>query len=201
VLRTAAIALFAAGWIPVFLLRSERYSERHAHAEAEERRAMWNAVLAVAVHVTLCELALHAAGVAMPAAADISMPAMAGNGVPAARFAIGMLVFLVGLAFWTLGRHTLVGYGRLLDPSSPPPVLVTHGPFALVRHPLALGMVILALGPAVAAATPLTWASFAVVVVALARRCMQDEPELRATFGAAYDDYAATTKRLVPFVW
>jgi len=186
VLRTAAIALFAAGWIPVFLLRSERYSERHAHAEAEERRAMWNAVLAVAVHVTLCELALHAA-----ADAD----------VPAARFAIGMLVFLVGLAFWTLGRHTLVGYGRLLDPSSPPPVLVTHGPFALVRHPLALGMVILALGPAVAAATPLTWASFAVVVVALARRCMQDEPELHATFGAAYDDYAATTKRLVPFVW
>jgi protein-S-isoprenylcysteine O-methyltransferase Ste14 len=137
----------------------------------------------------------------LPDAAGNLVPAAAGNGVPASRFAIGMLVFLVGLAFWTLGRHTLVGYGRLLDPAAPPPVLVTQGPFAIVRHPLALGMVILALGPAVAAATPLTWASFAAVVVALARRCTQDEPELRATFGAAYDDYAATTKRLIPFVW
>jgi protein-S-isoprenylcysteine O-methyltransferase Ste14 len=62
--------------------------------------------------------------------------------------------------------------------------------------------VILALGPAVAAATPLTWASFGAVVVALARRCVQDEPELRATFGAAYASYAAATpSRLVPFVW
>ena len=185
-LRIAAITLFAAGWIPVFLLRSERFSERRAHAAPDERRAMWNALLAVAVHVTLAELALH----------DV-----AGSAEPTARLVIGMLVFLVGLAFWMLGRHTLVGYGRLLDPASPPAILVTHGPFAIVRHPLTLGMVILALGPAVAAATPLTWGSFAAVVVALARRCVQDEPDLHARFGAAYEDYAATTKRLVPFVW
>ena len=102
-LRIAAITLFAAGWIPVFLLRSERFSERRAHAAPDERRAMWNALLAVAVHVTLAELALH----------DV-----AGSPVPTSRLVIGMLVFLVGLAFWMLGRHTLVGYGRLLDPAS-----------------------------------------------------------------------------------
>lgn len=185
-LRTAAVVLFAAGWVPIFLLRSERFGERHRHAEPDERRAMWNAVLAVTVHVTLAELAIvHA-----PAA------------VPALRLALGMLVFLVGLAFWTLGRRTLVADGGLLDPAVPPPALVTHGPFAIVRHPLALGMVILALGPAVTAATPLTWVSFATVVVAMARRCLQDEAELRATFGAAYDAYAAaTSSRMIPFAW
>jgi protein-S-isoprenylcysteine O-methyltransferase Ste14 len=184
--RTAAHLLFAIGWIPVFVLRSERFSERRAHASPEERRAMMNAVLAVAVHVTLCELALRD-------------PALA---APPLRLAIGMLVFGVGLAFWTLGRHTLVAYGRRLDPAVPPPTLVTSGPFAIVRHPLALGMAILALGPAVAVATPLTWTSFAVVVVTLGRRCVQDEVELRATFAGAYADYAATTpSRLIPFVW
>jgi protein-S-isoprenylcysteine O-methyltransferase Ste14 len=186
VLRIAAITLFAAGWIPVFVLRSERFTERRAVASPEERRAMWNAVLAVAVHVTFCQLALHEAG----------------DAAPAARLAIGSAVFLVGLAFWLLARHTLVAYGRLLDPSAPPPALVTTGPFTIVRHPLALGMVILVLGPALAAATTLTWVSFAAAVVALARRAVQDEGELRATFGAAYERYAEETPaRVIPGVW
>ncbi len=183
----AAIVLFALGWIPVFLLRSERFGERHAVAAPDERRAILNAVAAVAVHVTLAELALTTPGAAP---------------VPAARLVIGMLIFLVGLAFWMLARHTLVAVGRVLEPAAPPPTLVTSGAFAIVRHPLALGMVILALGPAVAAATPLTWASFAAVVVALGRRCLQDEEELAATFGTAYERYAeTTTSRLLPFVW
>lgn len=186
-MRPVASATFALGWIPVFFLRSERFRERHRHAAPDERRAMWNAVLAVAVHVTLAELALG----------DVP-----GDAPPVLRLVLGVLVFLVGLAFWTLGRQTLVAHGRLLDPAVPPPALVTHGPFAIVRHPLALGMVILALGPAVAAATPLTWVSFTAVVVAMARRCMQDETELCSTFGAAYDAYAdATPSRMIPFAW
>jgi protein-S-isoprenylcysteine O-methyltransferase Ste14 len=138
------------------------------------------------VHVTFCELALH----------DV------GDAAPALRLVIGVGVFLVGLAFWLLARHTLVAYGRLLDPASPPPALVTTGPFAIVRHPLALGMVILALGPALAAATAITWVSFAAAVVALARRAVQDEDELRATFGAAYERYAEETPaRVIPGLW
>src|SRR5687767_7426168 len=128
---TAAVVLFALGWIPVFVLRSERFSERRAVASPEERRAMLNAVFAVAVHVTLAELALTSSGAP----------------VPTVRVVIGMLVFLVGLAFWALARGTLVAVGRVLDPAEPPPTLVTTGAFAVVRHPLALGMVILALGP------------------------------------------------------
>ena len=181
----AAVLVFAAGWIPVFLLRSERFTERRAVATDGERRAMLNAVLAVTVHVALSELALRSADVPPPTP----------------RLVIGALVFVVGLAFWLLARRTLVAYGRMLDPAEAPRDLVTTGPFALVRHPLALGVVIMALGPALAAATGLTWTSFAAVVVAMARRCWDDERELAATFGEAYERYAATTARLIPFVW
>lgn len=186
-LRTAALLTFALGWLPVFVLRSERFGARRAVATTDERRAMWNAAAAVTVHVTLAEVTLRQSN-----AGDL----------PALRLAIALAIFAVGLVFWALARHTLVAYGRMLDPSTAPPLLVTSGPFAVVRHPLALGMVILALGPAVAAATTLTWTSFATVAVALGRRCRQDEDELHETFGAAYARYAdVTTARLVPFLW
>jgi protein-S-isoprenylcysteine O-methyltransferase Ste14 len=185
-LRGAILLLFTLGWIPVFVLRSERFHERRAAANPDERRAMWNAAAAVTVHVTLAEIALT-----FP---EVEPPSL--------RIVIGAAIFVVGLAFWALARHSLVAYGRVLDPTTVPPALVTTGPFAIVRHPLSLGMVILALGPAVAAATGLVWTSFATAVVALARRCHQDEVELHAAFGAEYARYAAaTTARLVPFLW
>lgn len=184
-LRSAAVVLFVAGWLPVFLLRSERFHARRAVATPEERRSMWNAAAAVTVHVTLVEMQL----------AHGEAP------IPAAQLTVGLLVFAVGLAFWLLARHTLVGYGRLLDPSEAPPALVTTGPFAIVRHPLALGMVILALGPAIAAGHVITWASFGAVILAMARRCLQDEIELVETFGDDYARYAETTSRMIPLLW
>jgi len=184
--RLIVMLTFTFGWIPVFVLRSERFHERRAVASPDERRAMWNAAAAVTVHLVLAEIALT-----FP---DLEPPTL--------RLAIGAAIFAIGLAFWVLARHTLVAYGQILDPATAPPALVTTGPFAIVRHPLSLGMVILALGPAVAAATGLVWASFATAVVALARRCHQDEVELYAVFGEAYARYAIATKsRLIPFVW
>ena len=186
VLRTVVLLIFCLGWIPVFVLRSERFSERRAAAGADERRALWNAAAAVTVHVTLAEIAL-------------TFPQIE---PPAIRLVIGVAIFAVGLAFWMLARHTLVAYGRVLDPTTTPAALVTSGPFTIVRHPLALGMVILALGPAVAAATGVVWASLATVVVALGRRCHQEEAALHAAFGDAYARYAAATPtRLIPFLW
>jgi protein-S-isoprenylcysteine O-methyltransferase Ste14 len=183
-LKTIAQASFVLGWIPVFALRSERFHERRAVATSEQRRAMWNAAAAMTVHVTLAEVQLRNADAPSPA-----------------RLVIAMLVFALGLVFWARARRALVGSGPRLDPSTAPPALVTTGPFALVRHPLALGMLILALGPAIAAAAGITWASFAAVVVTMARRCLQDEDELTALFGDAYARYAARTRRLVPFLW
>ena len=185
-LHGAVLLLFTLGWIPVFVLRSERFHERRAAASPDERRAMWNAAAAVTAHVTLAEIALT-----FP---DVAPPPL--------RVLIGAAIFAVGLAFWALARHSLVAYGRVLDPTTAPAALVTTGPFAVVRHPLSLGMVILALGPAVAAASGLVWTSFLTAVVALGRRCHQDEVELNAAFGDDYARYAATTPaRLIPFLW
>ncbi len=181
---TLALALFAVAWIPIMAFGGAIRRRGPGGPVPEDRRATWNTVFAIGVHLTFTGLALRDAD------ADAS----------AVRLVIGVSVALVGLAFWTLAR--LTRGARTSDSAAPTEGLVTHGPFAVVRHPLALGMVIVALGPAVAAATPLTWASFGAVVAALARRCMQDEAELRAASGAAYAAYAdATRSRLIPFVW
>jgi len=71
----------------------------------------------------------------------------------------------------------------------------------VVRHPLAFGTLLASLGPAVAVASLATWITFAAVALCLAQRCRQDEEGLQDVFGAAYADYAARTRRLVPFVW
>jgi len=185
-MRAAALALFVLGWVPVFVLRSERFSERRAAEGADVVRWMWITALVVTLHVTLVEVVLTMPGPFTPAGP---------------RVAAGMMVFALGLVIWTLGRRALVDFSRRLDPASTPSALVTTGPFALVRHPLAFGMILLALGPAFAAGTAATWVTFAAVVGALVQRCRQDEHELHAVFGNAYARYAARTARLVPFVW
>jgi protein-S-isoprenylcysteine O-methyltransferase Ste14 len=77
--------------------------------------------------------------------------------------------------------------------------LVTSGPFAHVRHPIYTAMALFLLGLAVSfghernliLGVPLfaagTWL-----------RIREEERLLRATFGAAYDDYAGSVKRFVP---
>jgi hypothetical protein len=64
-LKTIVMALFTLGWVPVFLLRSERFHLRRAVADADERRAMWNVAAAVTVHVTLVEVTLRHTDAAM----------------------------------------------------------------------------------------------------------------------------------------
>jgi len=186
VLRALAVLVFAIGWIPIFRLRSEPLRERLAVAAASERRWITFTVIAVSAHVTLVELVLT-----LPAA----------RAIPVWRLAAGIGVFAAGLLWWAWARWHLVPPGRRLDPHAAPTGLVVSGPFAVVRHPLALGMLVVALGPAVAAASWLGWTTFAAVALGLAQRCRQDEAELHAVFGAAYARYAARTWRLVPPVW
>lgn len=80
--------------------------------------------------------------------------------------------------------------------------LITSGPFALVRNPIYLAMLLMmiasgfALGHVVQliAAVPL-------FVLATAMRVAREERLLRSQFGQAYDDYAAKVARLIPGVW
>jgi len=184
--RALTILVFALGWIPIFALRSEPLRAKLAAGSAPERRWIPATVVAVTVHVVLAEVML-------------SLPQR--FPLPTWRLAAGLATFATGIGWWTWARHRLVPLGERLDPAEAPTQLIVTGPFAVVRHPLALGMLIVALGPAVTAGAAATWLTFAAVVVCLAQRCRQDEEALRREFGSTYTRYAARTWRLVPFVW
>src|SRR5262245_47551226 len=76
--------------------------------------------------------------------------------------------------------------------------LMTRGPYAVVRHPRYLSMLLLGLGSPLVFASILGWPLWYLMVVVVLRRIEREEPHLRELFGAAYDAYARRTARLVP---
>jgi protein-S-isoprenylcysteine O-methyltransferase Ste14 len=79
--------------------------------------------------------------------------------------------------------------------------LVTSGPFAIVRHPIYLAMLLFMLSLATATAhESALWAAVPVFVVGTLIRTTREEALLRAEFGASYDSYAARVKRFIPGV-
>jgi protein-S-isoprenylcysteine O-methyltransferase Ste14 len=76
------------------------------------------------------------------------------------------------------------------------------GLYAVVRHPSYLGMLVVFLAVAVHARD---WVCLTVVLVptmvALLYRIKVEEAALRELFGAEYDDYCRTTKRLIPGIY
>jgi len=68
--------------------------------------------------------------------------------------------------------------------------LATTGAYDFVRHPQYVGFILVMLGFLVQWPTLLTLAMFPVPVVMYVRLAKQEEKEVRAKFGAAYDHYA-----------
>jgi protein-S-isoprenylcysteine O-methyltransferase Ste14 len=80
--------------------------------------------------------------------------------------------------------------------------LERSGLYALVRHPSYLGLELILMAFALHART---WACFAVVLVppslAVLYRIHVEETALRLAFGAGYEDYSRSTKRLIPGIY
>jgi protein-S-isoprenylcysteine O-methyltransferase Ste14 len=125
--------------------------------------------------------------------------------VPIGRFPLfvaGIALMVLGLALraWSvivLGRNFTV-YVQVRDEQ---PVVDT-GPYRLLRHPsyTALLMVCLGIGLALG-----NWLALVVVVVvptvAILMRIRVEERALLAGIGDPYRRFAATRKRLIPWVW
>ena len=114
--------------------------------------------------------------------------------------AFGVLILglvIRAVAIFTLGRafsaNVALRSGQQLQRS---------GLYAFVRHPSYLGLEIIFLAFALHSRT---WACFAVVFVpttlAVLYRIHVEEIALRQAFGADYEDYSRTTKRLIPGVY
>ena len=102
-----------------------------------------------------------------------------------------------GLFFWA--ARTMGDNWSIVARMRPGHELVTDGPFALVRHPIYLAMLLFMLSVAAGTAHERAlWAAVPVFVIGTLIRTTREEALLRAQFGAAYEDHAARVKRFIP---
>lgn len=118
-------------------------------------------------------------------------PAWHGGGL--LPIALGALV-----GIWTLAHNRLGNFGVMPEPRASAR-LVTTGPYAYVRHPMYLAVLLGGAG-CVAGWRGLPHAlAFAVLAIVLHVKAAREERLLLARF-PEYEAYRGRTKRLVPFV-
>jgi protein-S-isoprenylcysteine O-methyltransferase Ste14 len=118
----------------------------------------------------------------------------------AAYLGLGFLWFGLALRFWsfrTLGRY----FTFVVQTSADQPV-ITDGPYRVIRHPSYAGILlaVMAVGLLIG-----NWWSLIDLTVAtscaLVFRIGVEERALYQNLGDDYRAYAATHKRLIPFIW
>jgi protein-S-isoprenylcysteine O-methyltransferase Ste14 len=132
---------------------------------------------------------LSSSGLTRPSFAGPVQLAGASLAIAGALVALGCI-----LTFVVIGRGTPA-------PFDPPRRLVARGPYRFVRNPMYLGAAMAMTGAAVVYAS---WALmvYAAVFLAITHAFVigYEEPTLRRTFGADYDEYCATVGRWWPAV-
>ena len=109
-------------------------------------------------------------------------------------------VGIVGAVGWLILGISLFNLGRSLT-ANPVPLetatLKTGGLYAMVRHPIYLGLLLISLAGALNAGTALAWLAFAALVVLLVFKARFEEGFLLAKY-PGYGQYAAKTGMLIP---
>ena len=120
---------------------------------------------------------------------------------PAAA-SIGLVVVWcgVGLRLWSF--HTLGRYFTFTVQTSQDQPVISAGPYRVIRHPGYAGIIIAVIGLGISIDN---WASLAVLTSAITTgliyRITVEERALSRDLGGRYQSYAASRKRLIPFVW
>jgi protein-S-isoprenylcysteine O-methyltransferase Ste14 len=113
---------------------------------------------------------------------------------------LGLLWCGMALRFWsfrTLGRYFTV----VVQTSGDQPV-ITGGPYRLIRHPSYAGLLLIVTGVGLLIGNWLSLIGLTVTMLCgLVFRIWVEERALLASLGEDYRSYAATHKRLVPFIW
>ncbi|MBZ0204869.1 MAG: isoprenylcysteine carboxylmethyltransferase family protein [Flavobacteriales bacterium] len=125
-----------------------------------------------------------------------------GHGFSLLSYGSGTLLFAlgIGLRWWSiihLGRFFTVDVAIANDHT-----VVSDGPYRLVRHPSYSGALLAFLGLGILVHNWLAAILLLMPITAMFLwRMKVEEQALSAAPGAAYTDYMARTKRLVPFVY
>jgi protein-S-isoprenylcysteine O-methyltransferase Ste14 len=118
----------------------------------------------------------------------------------AAWIGLGLLWCGIALRSWsfrTLGRY----FTFIVQTSGDQPV-ITGGPYRVIRHPSYAGILLAVTGAGLFTGNWLALASLTIVIACgLVFRIRVEERALLQNLGEDYRSYAATHKRLVPFIW
>ena len=110
---------------------------------------------------------------------------------------LGLLPLLLGCAglLWCVRDFYVFGKGTLA-PWSPPERLVTAGLYRYSRNPMYVSVLLILLGWAVSFGAPgLYWYTLFVGIAFHVRVVVAEEPWLRLTHDAAWDDYVRRVRR------
>jgi protein-S-isoprenylcysteine O-methyltransferase Ste14 len=132
------------------------------------------------------------------------LPIDLGTHLQIALTLVGSLFYFPGIGLYIWGYHTL---GRMFGVSSSTAVelyedhrLIDDGPYAIVRHPMYLGVLLVAFGALLIFRTwaMVIYAPTALVVIIRARR---EEILLAAEFGEQWQSYKNRVPAWVPNPW
>lgn len=190
----AAIPPFAhgllLGTVLVWVVLELRQSVNH---RPEGVKANWGSEIVFRLAVAAGVLVAIVLSRAAPAAAI--RPAAV-----AACIGLGLLWCGIALRFWsfrTLGRY----FTFIVQTSADQPV-ITDGPYRAIRHPSYAGMLLAVTGLGLFIGNWLSLASLTIAMACgLVFRIRVEERALLQNLGDDYRNYAATHKRLVPFIW
>jgi protein-S-isoprenylcysteine O-methyltransferase Ste14 len=140
-------------------------------------------------------------GILLAIAARRGRPGLA-IGDPVVAGWCGLVLLLAARALRQWSFRTLGRYFTFTVQTSPDQTVVAIGPYRFVRHPSYTALLLAAAAGGLYVGNWLSLlALVAAVAAGLAYRITLEERALTTDVGPAYRDYAATRKRLVPFVW
>jgi protein-S-isoprenylcysteine O-methyltransferase Ste14 len=143
---------------------------------------------------------LQLVALGLVAAGGVLAPGTAG--LPDAATSVGLVLLLAGGTVALLGLLAL-REARAVSPLPHPRPgmdLVVTGPYAYVRHPVYAGLIVLALGWAVLQDAGPALVATAVLAIVLDLKRRREEAYLERHV-AAYGDYRARTRALIPFLY
>ena len=124
------------------------------------------------------------------------------GGKTPAVFFVGIAIMLLGMALRYWAVITLGASFRTTIETTRDQIVVTTGPYKLIRHPSYCGWLLICCGYGIAMQN---WLSLLVAVLlpltALLYRIHVEEKVLVSSLGSEYVEYQKRTKRLIPWVW
>jgi protein-S-isoprenylcysteine O-methyltransferase Ste14 len=103
---------------------------------------------------------------------------------------------LLGWAAWSV-RKTVPNVAPHLRKGA---TFFAHGPYAWIRHPMYLALLVITLPLAIDLPTPLRWAAWLLLLANLVVKLNYEEKLLVLHF-PEYESYRQSTKRLIPYIY